>query len=89
MFRHLCSRKVSLKLKLVHRMAATMFGEVQVQHEILDCFTGLHEPEGGNNYFAIYIESRHNGRRATHTKGLCWHKSTRYKLGLHKVKLKL
>lgn len=40
-------------------MAATMFGKVQVQHEILDCFTGLHEPEEGNNYLAIYIESRH------------------------------
>lgn len=80
---------MNLKLELVHRMAATMFGEVQVQHEILYCFTGLHKPEKGNNDLAIYIESPHNGQRATHTKGLCWHKSTQYKLGMDKVKRKL
>jgi len=37
-FCHLGSRKVSLKLQMVHGMAATTFGEVQVQHEILDFF---------------------------------------------------
>lgn len=52
-------------------MAAIMFGEVQIQHEILDCFAGLHKPEKGNNYLTIYIESTHNGESATQTKGLC------------------
>lgn len=88
-FCHLCSRKVSLKLKLAHRMAATMFGEVQVQQAILGCFTRLHKTKKGNNYLAIYIENTHNGQSTAHTKGLCWHRSTWYKLGLHKVKLKL
>lgn len=70
-------------------MPATMFGEVQGQHEILGCFTGLLKPGKGNNYLAIYIQSTHSGQIASHTKGLCWHKSTWYKLGLNNVKLKL
>lgn len=65
-------------------MAGTMEGEVQIQHEILDCFTGLYKPGKGKNYLSIYTESTDNGQKATHTKG---HESTRNKLDLDKVKL--